>query len=169
MKVWRAFGLFVLLIIAAGGAWLWWKAGATRRASVQTLQRFNAALTTGNSADLLNAVVMPAAIQGRTGAEQTEFLTKALRDEISPEGLAVLQRDGAFGPLTNIFPAEAQGWAGQAGVKPEDCVAFKLERNGLRAEVDAHHLAPEALSKEDRAFSVAAGDVEHPARGAEFE
>jgi len=47
----------------------------------------------------------------------------------------VLKRDGAFGPLANLFPAEAETWAKQAGVKPEDCVAFKLERNGLRAEV----------------------------------
>ena len=34
-----------------------------------------------------------------------------------------------------MFPAEAEGWARQAGVNPDDCVAFKLDRNGLRAEV----------------------------------
>ncbi len=67
--------------------------------------------------------------------EQAEFLTKALADEISPEGLAVLQREGSFGPLATVFAAEAEGWAKQGGVKVEDCVAFKLERNGLRAEV----------------------------------
>jgi hypothetical protein len=135
MKMWRVSGLLVLLLIAAGSVWLGWEAGAPRRASVAALQHFNSALSTGNSADLLNAVVMPVAIQGRTAPEQAEFLTKALRDEISAEGLAVLQREGAFGPLTSIFPAEAERWATQAGVKPEDCVAFKLKRNGLRAEV----------------------------------
>jgi hypothetical protein len=134
MRKWRLFVISVLLL-AASGAWFWWKAGETRRASIQTLQRFNLTLATGNSADLLDAVVMPSAILGRTSAEQAEFLTKALRDEISAEGLTVLQRDGAFGPLTDIFPTEAQTWANQAGVKPEDCVAFKLERNGQRAEV----------------------------------
>jgi hypothetical protein len=68
-------------------------------------------------------------------AEQTEFLTKALRDEISPEGLAVLRREGKFGALTDLFPQEAKTWAAQAGVKPEDCVAFRMERDNIRAEV----------------------------------
>jgi hypothetical protein len=42
---------------------------------------------------------MSAAVSGKTAAEQTEFLCKALADEISPEGLAVLKRDGQFGSL----------------------------------------------------------------------
>lgn len=87
------------------------------------------------SADLRDVLVLPFALQGRTDAEQTEFLRKALADEISPAGLAVLKRDGQFGPLTNIFPAEAATWTQQAGVNVGDCVAFKLERNGVRAEV----------------------------------
>lgn len=50
-------------------------------------------------------------------------------------GLAVLQREGEFGTLSDLFPAEASTWAEQAGVKPEDCVAFKLDNNGSRSEV----------------------------------
>ncbi len=57
-----------------------------------------------------------------------EFLTKALRDEISAEGIGALKKDGAFGPLRKMFPTEAETWANQAGVKAEDCVAFKMER-----------------------------------------
>ena len=40
-----------------------------------------------------------------------------------------------FGGLSDVFPIEAAGWAEQAGVKPADCLGFKLERNGIRAEV----------------------------------
>jgi hypothetical protein len=64
------------------------------------------------------------------------FIRKALRDEISPEGLVLLKKEGTFGPLTTVFPKEATNWAAQAGVKPEDCLAFRLDRtNSLRAEV----------------------------------
>lgn len=128
--------MLTLLVAAACVFWLWrCKQDEPRRIAIHALDIFTAALHTGDSHTLLQTVVIPTAIQGRTAPEQTEFLTKALRDEISADGLAVLQRKGAFGPLTNIFPAEAQAWAVQAGVKPEDCVAFKLEQNGLCAEV----------------------------------
>jgi hypothetical protein len=135
MRVWRTIAVGALLLIIAGGFWLRWKAGEPRRFALQTLGQLDAALRTGNSADLLKLICTPAAIQGRTAPEQAQFLTKALADEISPEGLVVLQRQGTFGPLTNVFPAEAEKWAKQAGVRAEDCVAFKLERRGLCAEV----------------------------------
>ena len=111
------------------------KDGQPRRLAIQTLGGLDTAIRTGNSADLLNAICIPAAIQGRTAPEQAQFLSKALADEISSEGLAVLQREGSFGLLRTLFPAEAEKWAKQAGVKPEDCVAFKMERTGVRAEV----------------------------------
>ncbi len=145
--------MVVLLLIVAGVLWLRWKEGEVCRSAIQTLGRLDTALRTGNSADLLSTVCLPAAIQGRTGPEQAEFLTKALADEISPEGLAVLQQEGAFGPLTNLFPVEAADWAKQAGVKPEDCLAFKLERNGLRAEA--------VLARESNNHNPASG-VQHP-------
>jgi hypothetical protein len=109
--------------------------GEPRRFAIQTLGQLDTALRTGNSPDLLKLICTPAAIQGRTAPEQAQFLTKTLADEISPEGLTVLQREGSFGPLTNLFSAEAGKWAKQAGAKPEDCVAFKMERAGIRAEV----------------------------------
>lgn len=95
---------------------------------------------------MLQTVMLPQALRGRTVSEQAEFLSKALRNEISPEGLAVLRREGKFGSLTNLFPAEARAWAEQAGVKPEDCVAFRMERDSIRAEV--------VLVREDEAYRV---------------
>ena len=132
----RLISVGVALAVASGLLiWFQWRRDAPRRHSFQAVQTFAAALNAGDPAALLQTVALPAAVSGRTVAEQIEFLTKALRDEISPEGLTVLRREGQFGALTNLFPAEAKTWAKQAGVSPEDCVAFKLERNGLRAEV----------------------------------
>lgn len=134
MKKRLEIGLVLLGIVIAFFAWRW-RQDEPRRLCLVSLQQLAASLHSGNSSALLDLIVQPAALRGRTPAEQTEFLTKALREEISAEGLAVLKRDGQFGSLTNVFPAEAETWTKQAGAKPEDCVAFKLERNGLRAEV----------------------------------
>jgi hypothetical protein len=135
VKAGRTIGVVALVLIVAIVVWLRWKGAEPRRLAVRTLGRLDAALHTGNSPELLKLICTPAAIQGRTAPEQAEFLRKALADEISPEGLAVLERQGSFGPLTNLFPDEAEAWAKQASVKAEDCLAFKLDRNGLRAEV----------------------------------
>lgn len=135
MKTGRIVGILLLLSLLAVAAVLWWKQGEIRRTSLSTLLAFEQALQTGHSADLLNLIIAPAAISGRTTAERVEFLTKALRDEISPEGLAVLQRQGEFGSLEKLFPKEGAAWAAQAGVQPTNCVAFKLEREVARAEV----------------------------------
>ena len=135
MKLALSFVLLAALLMIGGFFWHLWKQGESRRTSLQTLQQLNSALVTANSAQLLELISLPTALAGRTAAEQSEFLVKALRDEVSADGLAVLQHDGAFGPLTNLFPTEARTWSSQAGVPAEACVAFKLERNGLRAEV----------------------------------
>jgi hypothetical protein len=92
-----------------------------------------------DSQALLQAVALPVALQDRTAPEQAEFLLKALRDEISAEGLAVLRRRGKFGPLATIIPAEAASWASQAGVAADLCIAFRLDRStGPRGELVLH-------------------------------
>lgn len=128
-------GIVLVAVALLGTGFYWWKHGAPRRQALEALNGFQTALNSSAPEALLRVIVSPSSVRDRTAAEQAEFLRKALRDEISPEGLAVLKRDGQFGPLTNIFPAEAEAWSRQAGVSPENCVAFKLERNGLRAEV----------------------------------
>ena len=132
--------LLLVAALAVGlGGLVWyglWQKGSPRRASLAALEQFDSNLRSGSVVALLDQIALPSALAARTPAEQAEFITKALRDEISPEGLALLKRDGRFGPLTNLFPAEAQSWAARAAVKPEDCVAFRLDRtNAPRAEV----------------------------------
>jgi hypothetical protein len=114
---------------------LWWRQGAPRRESLATLTRLETALHSGSRAELVNLLVIPAAVRDRSAAEQSEFLSKALNHEISPEGLAALRRRGDYGRLKDLFPAEAEAWSKLAGVPVDDCVAFKLEGNGVRAEV----------------------------------
>jgi hypothetical protein len=154
----RIIGVVALLLIVAVVVWLRWKAAEPRRFALQILGQLDTVLRIRNSPGLLKLIWTPAAIQGRTAPEQAQFLTKALADEIFPQGLTVLQRGGSFGPLTNLFPAEAEKWSKQAGVKPEDCLAFNLERNGLRAEVvlaeDSAHRTPHSALKTVRCNNV---------------
>jgi hypothetical protein len=130
-------GVVVLLAVSLGGIFLWhrWEHDEPRRSAIASLQRLDNALKLQDARSLLDAVEIPASIKHRTEAEQAQFLSKVLQDELSAEGVEVLKREGYFGPLSQVFPDEAATWAAQAGVKPEDCVAFKLERNGVRAEV----------------------------------
>jgi hypothetical protein len=132
-KLTSTFALVLVALIAA--SLYWWIHDAPRRESLNSLTRLDTALHSANRAELLNLLVMPAAVRDRTAPEQSEFLTKALNDEISPEGLTILRKHGDYGSLREVFPAEAETWANQAGVDLDECVAFRLERNGLRAEV----------------------------------
>ena len=129
--------LAALLLLAVAG-YLWMR-DAPRRTSLATLARLDHALHGGSTLDLFDLIVLPAAVRGQSRSEQCEFLFKSLNDEISPEGLAALRKQGDYGPLRQIFPAEAEGWARQAGVNPDECVAFKMERRGLHAEVVLLH------------------------------
>lgn len=123
------------LALIGGAACWWWVQDAPRRHSLASLTRLDIALHAGNRGELLDLLVVPAALRGRSAPEQTEFLAKVLEDEISADGLTVLAKQGACGPLKALFPAEAETWAQKAGVNPDDCLAFKLERPGFRAEV----------------------------------
>ncbi len=138
MKRGRAIGIGLLLVLVIGFLWIRWQQDEPRRISLNALQTLAHALDAGQADTLLGSLELPQALQGRTSQEQVEFITKALRDEISPEGITVLKRNGAFGSLEKIFPADAEVWAKQAGVSPAECVAFRLEKNGLLAEVVLH-------------------------------
>jgi hypothetical protein len=130
----KIIGTTIILGFTACFLWLKWKHDEPRRHSLDALQNLRAAIAS-NSAAILDVVVLPQAIAGQTSAEQIEFLDKALQDEISAEGIAALKRHGAFGPLKNLFPQEAGRWAEMAGVEVDNCVAFRMERGGIRAEV----------------------------------
>lgn len=113
-KIWLA----VLLLLAVFCAVLvkHWKAGEPRRQSIKVLAALEANLHAAQSPAILDLLLIPPAIQSRTSLEQIEFLHKALQDEISPEGIRALQRNGRFGSLKELFPAEARAWATLAGV-----------------------------------------------------
>ena len=100
-----------------------------------SISRLASHLANPQGSELLDTVVMPVAIRSRTPAEQQEFITKALADEISPNGVLALKHHAEFGPAKSVFPDECAVWCQQAGVSPDDCVAFKMERAGIRAEV----------------------------------
>jgi hypothetical protein len=153
---------FLLLALLAFAAYRWVH-DAPRRESLASLRRLDEALRSGNRAELLKLLVIPAAIQNRTAPEQSEFLARALHDEISPPGLTALEKDGEYGPLKELFPAEAGSWASQAGVNPDDCVAFKLKRNGLCAEVVL--LKPLARNTAPRQNEAPAGHLPGPKQG----
>ena len=131
-------GIFVATaasLTVAAVVFLAWRHGQPRRSALGAVSQLSTALENPNGAALLNSVLMPLAIQSRTSAEQTEFLVKALSDEISPEGVAALKKHAEFGPAKVLFPNDCLRWCQQAGVNADDCVAFKMERAGIRAEV----------------------------------
>ena len=127
--------IFVASALMAGLFFLFWHEGESRRAALQSVSKLASNLANPNSSELLDSIVMPAAISDRTPAEQREFIVKALTDEISPEGVLALKQHAEFGPVKSVFPNDYSKWCEQAGANPDDCVAFKMERNGIRAEV----------------------------------
>ena len=135
MKGWRISGA-VILLFAFTACFLWfkWKHDEPRRHSLEILEHLRVAVQARSSA-ILDQIVLPQALAGQTTVEQTEFLTKALIDEVSADGITALKKSALFGPLKELFPQEASGWAQQAGVNPDECVAFRMEHQGLRAEV----------------------------------
>ena len=114
---------------------MWWRDGQPRRNAIHTVQVLQAALDSANAETTLKTILLPASIQGRTSAEQAEFIRKALQDELTPGGIDLLKKQAAFGPLREMFPLDAEKWARQAGVNVQDCVAFRLEKGGVRIEV----------------------------------
>jgi hypothetical protein len=136
-KFWLV-GAAVLLLAGALVSYRTWQKGEPRREALATLHRLEAALTTGTADTLLQIVRLPAATRQKTEVEQVAFLRRVLGEEISSEGLLRLKRDGEFGPLLALFPDDGSRWAAQGGVNPQECVAFKLERVGLRTEVVLH-------------------------------
>lgn len=106
-----------------------------RAQALALMEQLGAALSAPGERALLDLLVVPAAVRGRTESEQNEFVRKALADEVSAEGIRVLAKEGSFGPLAAVFSNEAARWAGAAGVSVSNCVAFRLERNGVVAEV----------------------------------
>jgi hypothetical protein len=135
MKRWVA---IIVVFLGVGTAFLWYaiqRQGEVRRACVGCLRQLSETLEGGEPSRLLSLVALPEVVRGRSPAEQAEFLSKALREEVSLEGVRVLEREGWFGSSAELFPEEAEAWARQGGVETSDCVAFRMEKENLRCEV----------------------------------
>jgi hypothetical protein len=79
--------------------------------------------------------LLPDAATSRSADDLAQWLSEVLRDEISTEGLGILGREGSFGPLRELFPEQAEPWAAVFRVAVDDCVAFRMERDGITAEL----------------------------------
>ena len=142
----RIWLLLAVLVVLATLVVFFWRRGqkeSPRWAAMKPVEQLQQALIGTDDRELLDTLVMPPGLAGRTEMELAQFVRKALRDEVSPEGIAVLRKNGQFGPLKEVFPKEAGRWAGLFGVKPEECVAFRAENHGIRAEVVIFTNAPQ--------------------------
>ncbi len=132
----KTIAVLVLTLVVVGISYRYYKRSHSPRAeAIQVAKLLNQALETNDADILLELISLPPAYAGRTDAEKIEFLTKALRNEISEEGLRRLMKNGEFGALLDVFPETGNEWAGKAGVDAGDCVAFRLEGNGIRSEL----------------------------------
>ena len=127
--------LVILTSLIAGMGVLVWQHVQPRRVAIIEVSKLADNLANNRGAELLDTILIPVAIQSRTPSEQEQFLAKALADEISSAGVESLKRHAKFGTLKAIFPIEAAAWCSQAGVNEDDCMAFRMERNGIRAEI----------------------------------
>ena len=131
-------GLIALGMIAAAASW---RIGCLRHRSqeewkaLETASALVGAIVAGGSTQVVSMVALPAGLASGTEQQQFDFILRALRDEVSIDGMAVMRREARFGRLADIFPEDAQAWSSNAGVRVEDCVAFRLEKNGLRSEI----------------------------------
>jgi hypothetical protein len=118
------------------GLWAYqWRKSEPKRHCLAALRQFETILNLADSSLLLKEVAVPQAVQGKTPQEQAEFIRKALKSEISENGLRLIARLGSFGPLNQIFPVEGAAWAKQAGVDSENCLAFRRDGKPFRTEI----------------------------------
>jgi thiol:disulfide interchange protein len=127
--------VFVAAVLAVAASFLFWQQGQPRRVALQSISRLVSNLANPRGSELLDSVVIPAVVRSQTQSEQHEFISKALSDEVSPEGVLALKHHAEFGLAKSVFPNEYASWCQQAGVNADDCVAFKMEHAGIRAEV----------------------------------
>ena len=129
--------VFVLVGIAVFGIVIsvYYKSTEPQRNAINLALDVCVQLNSASDGDLLKKVALPPAYKNRTDVEKLEFMRKALRNEISKEGLKRLRRKGEFGPLLEIFPENGKEWAAKAGVSPESCVAYRLEKGEFDAQL----------------------------------
>jgi hypothetical protein len=126
-----------VLGLAAGLAW-WALHAKKRERPAMAARDFARSVADRDGARLLAAATLPSSMTHLSQDEQQSRLLELLSSEISPEGVEALAAEGQFGPLADIFPDDAAAWTAPCGVSPAECVAFRMERDGLRAELVLH-------------------------------
>ena len=85
--------------------------------------------------DILDLVAVPPSIVAQSKTDQSVAIRDFLKDEFSPDGLEALRKGAVFGPLVDVFPEDGKRWAESVGIPTAECVAFRMDRNKIRAEV----------------------------------
>jgi hypothetical protein len=78
----------------------------------------------GDLQAVLDFIVLPPSLQGKSSDEVSRSLVRYLSDELSAQGLDMLRNKGNVRPLVEAFPREGTQWAQNAGVDPFDCIAI---------------------------------------------
>ena len=109
-----------------------------RRSALAVISEIDRALTSSEVSKTMPLLELSPAVAARSPEDQMQWIADVLRDEVSAAGLDELRRHARFGPLAQVFPEEAKRWAESAHLAVESCVAFRMERAGIRAEVVLH-------------------------------
>lgn len=125
----------VVLVVGLAALVVHRQASSERRQAARLLGRVVDSLAARSSDALLELMVVPQVVAGKSTAEQAQWLRDVLREEVTAEGVAALRSKGKFGRLPEVFPESSSRWTEDSGVRPEDCLAWRMERGGITAEV----------------------------------
>ncbi len=98
------------------------KAEVTKAQMIKDLRGMFGNLEAGALDELVGYFVMP---PGMSPEDAKEPLSKSIKRELEIEGIDVMEAEGKFGKLLELFPERGAGWAKRMGVEPEACYALK--------------------------------------------
>ena len=130
--------IIVILVCCGIFALNRYRRGEPRRNALAVISEIDRALTSSEVSKTMPLLELSPTLAARSPEDQVQWIAEVLRDEVSAAGLAELRRHARFGPLAQMFPEEAKRWAESAHLAVESCVAFRMERGGIRAEVVLH-------------------------------
>jgi hypothetical protein len=128
----------VLVVCGAFFALSRYRSDEPRRDALAVISEIERALTSSEVSKTMPLLELSPSAAARSPQDQTQWIADVLRDEVSAAGLVELRRHARFGPLAEVFPEEGKRWAEAAHLTVERCVAFRMERDGIRAEVVLH-------------------------------
>jgi hypothetical protein len=124
-----------MFLLVAASALVWLQGTSPRSQAICTAFEFATAVQKDSFGSLEHLVYLPSVVSEQSGDERIRFLREVLSNEVSVAGIKALRTNGQFGPLRMIFPEQADRWAKLFQINAEDCVAFKMQRNGITAQL----------------------------------